>query len=248
MQQTAHFITIAAEKAIQRFPLSYPLSIRTPYPNGGQATKITPVSRLAEGEISNTSLVQFWNHTGTHMDGPAHMTEATGPFTDYCPSTGLFLDRPLVVDLECPDSKLITADDLKRVCGQLADCDILLLRTGFSIYRQTDPDRYCAKNPGLHTSFAKFIVKHCPRLVCIGIDAISFAAAEHLDEGIESHKILFDRRPPVLLIEDLNLDYDLTSLQRLIVMPLFIEGLDSCPCTVVAEVPRPATGGNTKRS
>jgi kynurenine formamidase len=174
---------------------------------------------------------------GTHIDGPAHMIEI-GPFTDHCPPTGLFLSSPLVVDIECPDSKLICADDLKRYRACLAKCDILLLRTGFSVYRQSDPQRYRQKNPGMESSCARFIVENCPNLVCIGMDTISFAASEHLAEGIEAHKILFRRKPPVFLIEDILLDHDLTNLKQVIVIPFFIEGIDSCPCTVIAEFAR----------
>ncbi len=231
---------------LKRLALSYPLSVNTPFPDGGQAVRISPVSQLARGDISNTSLVQFWNHCGTHIDGPAHVLPETGPLSQYCPPTGLFLKCPVVLDIACANSRLITAEALEQHDHQLADCDILLLRTGFSRYRPIDPELYVRENPGIETSFARFLTQHCPNLVCIGIDAISFAAAKSVKEGIDAHRILLSQRPPVLLIEDITLDYDLTNLQSVMVTPLFIENLDSCPCTVVAEVLQPAGDKQTR--
>src|SRR5207248_1987328 len=78
MPQTA-IPTKPFPEALTRYvALSYPLSSRTPYPGGGCPLRLTPTSQLARGDISNTSLVEFWNHMGTHMDGPGHMTSA-GP-------------------------------------------------------------------------------------------------------------------------------------------------------------------------
>ena len=239
MPQTALPKRRLPDQVVHRLALSYPLSSRTPYPDGGRPVRITPTSQLARGDISNTSLVEFWNHIGTHIDGPAHMTPA-GPFTRYCPPTGLFLNSVTVVDIECPDSKLIGPKDVKWPRSELANCELLLLRTGFSLCRQSDPKRYSFKNPGLSADFARFVTENCPRLRCLGIDAISFAAAEYLAEGIQAHKILSERSNPVLLIEDMNLASDLSRLQRVLIVPFFIEDVDSCPCTVIAEVLQPA--------
>lgn len=230
----------SANPAIHRLPLSYPLSPGTAYPDGGQPTHITPVSQLTRGDAGNTYRVEFWNHIGTHIDGPGHMT-AAGPFIGYCPPTGLFFTRVSVVDIECPDSKLIVPDDLKPMRKDWLSCEMLLLRTGFSACRESDPKRYANKNPGISTAFASFLVENFPNLVCVGIDAISFAAAEHVVEGIEAHKILFRARSPILLVEDMNLAFNLTCLQRVLVIPFLIEQVDSCPCTVIAEVLQPDT-------
>jgi kynurenine formamidase len=219
---------------VQRFALSYPLSVQTPYPDGGQAARVIPVSQLANGDISNTCRIEFWNHMGTHMDGPAHMTHAR-QFVDYCPPTGWVLNSVIVADIECSESQLIGPGDLSRTSAAWDTCELVLLRTGFSRYRQADPKRYCRKNPGINAELARWLAANCPRLVCAGLDTISFAAAEHLAEGIEAHKILFNLPRPVLLIEDLNLAFDFSKLLRVHVVPFFIEGVDSCPCTVIAE-------------
>ena len=38
------------------------------------------------------------------------------------------------------------------------------------------------------------------------------------------------------LHEDLNLGFDLAALVRVIAWPLFVEGIDAAPCTVVGEL------------
>lgn len=39
-----------------------------------------------------------------------------------------------------------------------------------------------------------------------------------------------------MIIEDADLDFDLTNLQTLYAMPLFFEGLDSSPCTILGVI------------
>jgi kynurenine formamidase len=66
------------------------------------------------------------------------------------------------------------------------------------------------------------------------MDTISLACMQHLEEGLEAHRILLrgDGRR-FLIIEDMNLDFDLSHLRRVFALPLFIEGVDSSPCTVM---------------
>jgi hypothetical protein len=62
-----------------------------------------------------------------------------------------------------------------------------------------------------------------------------------MDEGVEAHRVLlgcegFSDRT-VLLVEDARLPRELKPPSRVIVAPWMIEGLDSAPCTVLAEYP-----------
>ena len=55
--------------------LSYDISRETTAnsaPYNKKALKITPVERLATGDTANTSLVELFNHCGTHIDLPSH--------------------------------------------------------------------------------------------------------------------------------------------------------------------------------
>ena len=77
-------------------------------------------------------------------------------------------------------------------------------------------------------------MENFPHLPAIGLDTVSLACMQHLEDGLEAHRILLrgeGRR--FLIIEDMNLDFDLSRLQQVIALPLFIEGIDSAPCTVM---------------
>jgi len=198
--------------------------------------QVKPQMHLSAGDVANTSVVSYWNHSGTHIDGPAHMMPQAGPLTEYVPAAGLWLSRPLLVDVACGEDDLLTAADLRKAAPTAAECDVLLLRTGFAKRRASDPDSYTSRNPGLSPSAAHWVLENYPGVRCIGVDTISVAAMAHLKEGIEAHRVLFQHQPPVLLIEDLNLENDFSQLQRVVVVPFFVEGLDSCACTVIAEL------------
>ena len=81
---------------------------------------------------------------------------------------------------------------------------------------------------------ATYVVEQFPALRAIGLDTVSLACMQHLEDGLEAHRILLrgeGRR--FLIIEDMNLDRDLSRLQQVMAVPLFIEGADSSPCTVM---------------
>lgn len=218
--------------------LSFSLSESTPVPGGRKALSIHVDESVERGDLGNTFYYTAFNHAGTHVDAPGHMLPGGKVVTDLDVSYLVF-DHPHLVDVPQKDDQLITADDLRPHEDAIAHCDLLLLRTGFTQYRDADPLRYRDRNPGLSIEVAHYLSSpHFPLLRAIGIDSISIAAAAHVLEGVEAHKILFARndQQPMLLIEDMDLEADLTYLKRVIVAPLFIEGLESSPCTVIAEI------------
>jgi arylformamidase len=218
--------------------LSYPLATGIPVPGRRQALSIQADESIERGNLGNTFYFTVWNHAGTHVDAPGHMLRGAKVITDLEADQFVF-DHPCVVDMPKEESELISSEDLLPFEDAIARCDLLLLRTGFTRYRDNDPLRYQDRNPGLSVSVARYLSgDRFPLLRAIGIDSISMAAAAHVLEGVEAHKILFkkDSRQTMLLIEDLDLGKDLTNLKRVIVAPLFIRGLDSSPCTVLAEI------------
>ena len=216
--------------------LSYDLTIDTVLPMEGFALKLRKTSSIEEGEISNMFYFEVNNHAGSHIDAPNHFLQNGKRIADFDISSFVF-QKPLVIDVPKQDSELITPTDLKPFYSRISDCDLLLLRTGFWRYRDSQALRYARKNPGLSREAAAFIREKCKEMRALAIDSISMAAAEKSSEGIEAHRILLgDGNRPILLVEDINLKYDLAQLKRVIVLPLFIRGIDSSPCTVVAEI------------
>ena len=218
--------------------LSFRLSAAAPAPGARTPLSLRVDESIEQGHLGNTFYYTAWNHAGTHIDAPAHMLRAGKPITDFQIHDFIF-EHPCVVDVPKGDSQLITSVDLQPYEGGIAKCDLLLLRTGFTRYRATDPVRYRDQNSGLSTEVAHYLSStRFPLLRAIGIDTISMAATAHVLEGVQAHKNLFAREDgsSVFLIEDVDLTSDLTQLQRVFVVPLFIEGLDSSPCTIIAEI------------
>jgi arylformamidase len=217
--------------------LSYPLSVATPAPGGRLALKIQVDETLEMGMPGNTYYYTVWNHSGTHIDAPAHMLSGGKPISSYSFDHFVF-EQPVLADVPKHDDQLIVPEDLEPYIAALKNCDLLLLRTAFSIYRRTDPARYRDRSPGLSLDVARYLnSRQFPKLRAIGIDAISMAATNHLSEGIQAHKTLFSREDnsAVFLIEDMDLAHDLTEMESVFVVPIYIEGLDSSQCTVIAE-------------
>lgn len=216
--------------------LSYNLSRTTPVVVGGMPVKIKQISDMKKDDISNVFIIEATNHTGTHIDAPRHFS-INGKKISEIDIENFFFGSPICIDIPKKESELIMSADLEPYTPEIIKSDILLIRTGFSRYRSIDKGNYCSKNPGFSAEAAHYLMKNFSKLRAIGIDTISFAANEHLKEGIEAHKILFNNAKRfLLLIEDLNLEPWCKNIKQVIAIPLFIEEFDSSLCTVIAKV------------
>jgi arylformamidase len=215
--------------------LSYHLDETSPLAPGTPAMSRTARSSIAAGDVSNLVDIFCCNHSGTHVDAPRHFNDAGACVTDF-DINELRFRRPLVLDLPPPDGLLVQPEHLMPHEAAIRGCDILLLRTGFGRLRRTDPERYRLHGPGFSEAAARYIARSFPQLKAIGLDTISLASMDHLDEGIRAHQVLLCGTRRFLIIEDMNLDLDLSGLTDVMVLPLMISGLDGSPCTVVGVV------------
>jgi arylformamidase len=215
------------------FELSHRLNSRTPLPPGVPAYEFRHHSSMKRGDVSNLFVLHFSNHTGTHIDAPWHFVDSGIPISAFRLDEFVF-ERPAYIDIPLGDGILIEVGHLAPLADLISQCDLLLLRTGFSRVRKSDPQRYALQSPGVSTGAANFLAKTFPNLRALGLDTVSLACMQHLEDGLEAHRILLrgeGRR--FLIIEDMNLDYELSRLERVIALPLLIEGIDSAPCTVL---------------
>lgn len=58
------------------YDISVAISPDMPVYGGDPAVEIVPASRISEGAGSNTSMLRFGSHTGTHVDPPYHFVES----------------------------------------------------------------------------------------------------------------------------------------------------------------------------
>ena len=217
--------------------LSYNISNKTtanPSAREPNAVKITPVEKLSEGDGGNVFKVELLNHCGTHIDLPRHMIEGGKGLTDFSIESFIY-EKPLVLDIPLKDGQLVKKDDLIIHHEILSCCDMLLIRSGFSRFRSTDLKRYVWDTPGVSVEAADYLVMNFPEIKAVGVDFMSFEPIKDISHGFRAHKILMAKE--VFIIEDLNLrNIDNGIIERVFALPIFVEGVDGFPVTVVAEM------------
>lgn len=171
-------------------------------------------AEIAPGFADAISLIITSMHSGTHIDAPIHMSrdlKVLGhDITSYQDHSGfinlpealLSMEQvpPLVlpavlldvaafkgVDL-LPERYAITPEDLDgaaEMAGvRVAKGDCVLVRTGYSRFFQSDPERYLRRFAGLSTPAAEHVARWQPRV--LGIDNLSIG----VPLPFESHNIL----------------------------------------------------------
>jgi kynurenine formamidase len=213
--------------------LTYALSETIPLPPGIPPMTLTVHSSIEQGDCSNVANICLCNHSGTHVDAPLHFARGGLALTGFDVNEFCFV-RPILIDIPLGDSEMVTGEHLLPSAQRIRMADVLLIRTGFGRYRTTDPERYRLEGPGLSEEAAIYLAQEFPNLRCLGMDTISIVAMRHIDDGIKAHKALLTDSRRFLIIEDLNLDHDLSGITELIALPLLIDGIDGCPCTVIA--------------
>lgn len=219
--------------------ISYPLSYQAPvWPGNPPAAQTEPFQSIAAGDVANTTILKLFSHSGTHLDAPKHFNDLGSPAYKLSIDQFIFF-KPLVLDIPKSDDEMIYEEELRPHAEQLAQADLLLLRTGWSQWRDQEPKRYASRNPMLHPSAARYLIEIFPNVRGVAIDATSIGAPSKSEETIATHRILTgagreDGRY-ILIFEDLRIDPDLGAAERIYAWPLFIEESDGSPCTIVAE-------------
>jgi len=214
--------------------LSHVITTSTPSYNLGPSIEIEPYKLIARGDSSNSYLIKLYNHLGTHVDSPRHFDERGRAITDYKPEELIFT-KPVLIDITKKAGEGITREDLKLVKSEIEGADALLIRTGVQKLRDEDPITFACDGVYLTPEAAEYIVEELNNLRALGLDAISISSPKHREEGRKSHKKLLTGRD-FLIIEDMNLMGKPKNLKQLIISPIMIEGIDSSPCTVWAEI------------
>jgi kynurenine formamidase len=167
------------------------------------------------------------------MDTPLHFCADGFALTDLDINC-FYFSNPRLIDLPLGDAELIRPGHLEQFESLIGDCDLLLLRTGFGAIRSTDQQRYIMDGPGFSEEGAAYLADSFPDLRCLALDTISLVAMRELDEGIRAHQALLGGGREYLIIEDVNLDQDLSGISEVVALPLMIRGIDGGPCTIVA--------------
>jgi kynurenine formamidase len=214
--------------------LSHPLSPATPLYPGTPPIRTEPLKQIARGDSSNTYLLHLPGHAGTHLDTPRHFDPNGRAVTGYGIDSLIF-EHPVSVQVPKEAGALIDVADLMRHEATIDGADFVLIETGFQSFRTSAPTRYANENPGFSASAARYLVDQFPKLRGLGLDTISLSSVLHREEGRTAHRILLTERD-FFIVEDMDLADIPSGLRRLFVVPLFVEGVDGTPCTVIGEV------------
>lgn len=207
---------------------------------GNPTVTVRPHSVIdRRGSSCNSAVVEVFNHFGTHFDAPRHYNP-DGPEICQLPLEQFFYRRPLLLEIRKEGTEPITAQELRPYEEQLRQCDLLLLRTGFERYRDSDPERYSAKGPWLGSDAARYMMEQqlYESIKAVGGDFVSFATPDYLPDGHETHNYLLGNHGGgyICIIEDMHLaDVPMGFLESAAAIPYFIQGLDGAPVTVWAE-------------
>ena len=218
--------------------LSYTLNVRDHAFPGAPTMRIEPFESMQEGDRLNTYNVTLFNHFGTHMDGPNHFNGQGRQLYELELSTFIF-EKPLLVDIPKGRGELVEPEELMRFDEAIRAADLLLVRSGFSAMRASDNRAYSEEGPAISAGAAELIVERYQNLEAVGMDWISLSSPLHLEDGIRAHQIMLGKTgaEPVLIIEDIDLSgLDPDTLETVFALPLFIEGIDSAPVTILAKI------------
>jgi arylformamidase len=169
---------------------------------------------LEKGDGARVSRITLGDHSGTHLDTPAHMLE-NGSTLDDIP-LALLIGRALVADLRgCAEIGLRELEGLP-----LAGEERLLLRTDNSLL-WAKPD-FCPDFVALTAEGAEYLLSKGIRLV--GIDYLSIESF-HGDGTV--HRTLLGNG--VVILEGLDLADVPAGLYELVCLPLRIAGGAGAP-------------------
>ena len=220
--------------------LSHPIQLGGPVYPGDPPPRIEKRADAGQGDDYTAFVLTLSNHCSTHVDGPAHFNPQAPPLAELAIEQFLFR-CPLLVEVPRRDDELIDTADLRQAVPQGAEPDMLMIRTGFEAVRAQDPERYARHSPGLTAAAARWVLQSLPSLRAIALDTISAGAPMHPDESTAAHRVLCGAEATsagkfVLIYEDVRLSVLSTSPVRVWGLPLMVQGVDSAPVTMVAEV------------
>jgi len=220
--------------------LSHSLSASAPvWPGNPPAARTELMEAIERGDVANTTILHLFSHSGTHVDTPWHFLH-DGPAAWQLPIEAFSFAAPRLVEVPAGERHLITRAELEPHDAVIAEADLCLIRTGWGAQRDADPERYASAGPLLDADAGAWLLDAHPRLRAIATDAISIAAPWDLDRAVATHHALMGRGRPdgrfLLIYEDVRMVPEAARATRVHAWPLFIEGADGSPVTIVAEV------------
>ena len=211
--------------------LSHILDSNTPSYGNRDHLNIEETSQISKGASANSSRWVFeTNHLGTHIDMPKHFFDDGQTLTDF-PLDFWISDKVQLIDSPCDGAKLI---DIETSIEKIDySTEVLLIRTGFEIYRGTD--KYWNDNPGLSPSFGFWLRENRPNIKIVGFDFISLTSWKYREEGKKAHHAFLNPEGignPICIVEDMSLKNSNQQIKELIISPIIVSNSNGSPVTI----------------
>lgn len=164
-------------------------------------------------------------HIGTHIEAPSHLILG-GTDVSQLPLDHLVGDALIMDFADKGDDEAITLSDVQAQAGDLKPGDMVLLRTGRSVFYRTERAH---SRPYVEHEAVEWLVSQ--GIACLGTDASGIE--QHGAERQINHLCLFEHGIP--LIEFLNnLDRIHSRRVTLCVLPWNLAGAEASPVRAVA--------------
>ncbi|MEI7900657.1 MAG: cyclase family protein [bacterium] len=170
--------------------------------------------------------VKLGSHVGTHVEFPYHHLKSGKSAADY-PLERLVGEAVLLDFSHKKKDEEITRQEVIGTGVAIRRGDIVFIRTDMHLLWKT-PRAH--DRPVLSIEATRYLVEEVG-IHCIGTDATGLEVRGRNDQPV--HEILFTH--DVAMVESLtNLDKLRSTRFQVIMLPLRVEGMDSCPVRVVA--------------
>lgn len=205
------------------YDLTAEISEKTVVFPGDPEYKMQAVCSLENGSTFNLCHMHFGNHTGTHIDFPAHVIKDGKTSSDY--SIDHFIGSGIIIKV--PDTE---ASITKNFISQqpILQSDIVFFKTANS--KLSKQAKFTNNYVYIEPDAAEVLLKKQVKIV--GIDYISVDKYEN--EDLPVHKSLLSNE--VLIVEGLELNNAPIGRCEIFIMPLNIPNMDGLPARVAARV------------
>lgn len=209
------------EKAIY-VDLTAPISEKTVVFPGDPQYKSEEVCALSSGSSYGLCHMHLGNHTGTHIDFPAHVIQGGKTSSDF--SITDLIGSGLII--EVPDqAKSITQEFVSK--QEILKGDFVFFKTANS--KLSKLDNFTSKYVYIEPSAAEELLKK--EVSIVGIDYISVDQYEA--EDLPVHKSLLSKN--VLIVEGLELNNVPIGRCKVYIAPLKVANMDGLPARVTAK-------------
>ncbi|MDA0348634.1 MAG: cyclase family protein [Verrucomicrobia bacterium] len=170
--------------------------------------------------------VKMSSHVGTHVEFPYHHVKNGKSAADY-PLDRLIGEAVLLDFSHKKKDEEITLQEVLDCGVEVRKGDIALIRTDMHKLWKTPQGH---DRPVLSLEATRYLVEEVG-IHCIGTDATGLEVRGRDDQPV--HVLLFEN--DVAMVESLtNLDLLKSNRFEIVILPLPVEGLDSCPVRVLA--------------